>query len=555
MAPRKTPKTTGESSGQGSDIISDTSPRSINTVKTWTQVSDILQRELINCSDDSSGNEKEDISIKYKVVTQSEIHKIAARPRLLPYCDMIKWVLDHVDIPTRTIFNEQKVAVGTFRPEHIREMYKLSPTPRFTHNAEFLEVFKKKECEQYGKSLSDLIKDWYSHPAKFRADSNGIYSISALEPQFMYVAMMVCRLYGKEDTAHFFLPWVPLIHTVAEGFTFDWAKFLSDSLASRITEYREQKASGRTSSFFMSAYIMDVVCFLTPFPLMSWSWTPTNEQPIHEYHSKLWEDKAKEFVYEIFNWVVVPMHISIFGQPPPRISDKAAEDLSRVADWYIEREFSYIRVFGCSVPPYALPLFLPDKLVCREIARKTVLGGISKELKGVQKKVWPPFPIHIGTYSLLDFGHAKAEAATLSEMRLVGIEFKKHDPHKIVGNHLASCGLKRYEHEVSPHDEVFRGVKTYSEVLNWVRALQSGDMFDFYKFQEHRRSGLPKVLQGTVSKPPGSQQAEAEGPTGTGPDEQEAQGNTEKTKVLKQESEGPSHEERSPGADNPDRQT
>jgi hypothetical protein len=108
---------------------------------------------------------------------------------------------------------------------------------RFTHNAEFLEVFKRKECEKYGKSLSDLIKDWYSHPAKFRADSNGIYSISSLEPQFMYVAMMVCRLYGKEDITQFFLPWVPLIHTVAEGFTFDWAKLLCDSLARWITKY------------------------------------------------------------------------------------------------------------------------------------------------------------------------------------------------------------------------------------------------------------------------------------------------------------------------------
>jgi hypothetical protein len=138
MALRKTPKTTGESSSQGSDIISDTSPRSINTVKTWTQVSNILQRMMINCSDDSSGNEKEDISIKYKFVTQSEIHKIAARPRLLPYCDMIKWVLDHAYILTKTIFNEQKVAVGTFKPKHIWEMYKLSPMPRFTHNVEFL---------------------------------------------------------------------------------------------------------------------------------------------------------------------------------------------------------------------------------------------------------------------------------------------------------------------------------------------------------------------------------------------------------------------------------
>jgi hypothetical protein len=119
MALRKTPKTTGESLGQGSYIIFDTSPRSINTVKTWTQVSNVFQREMINCSDDSNDNEKEDIYTKYKFVTQSEIHKIAARPRLLLYCDMIKWALDHADILTRTIFNEKKVAIGTFRPEHI----------------------------------------------------------------------------------------------------------------------------------------------------------------------------------------------------------------------------------------------------------------------------------------------------------------------------------------------------------------------------------------------------------------------------------------------------
>jgi hypothetical protein len=93
-------------------------------------------------------------------------------------------------------------------------MYKLSPTPNLTHNARFLESFKKKECEQFGKRLSDLIKDWVLHPTKFRANTNGIYSISSLVPQFMYIEMMVCRLYGKEDTSHFFLPWVPLIHIV-----------------------------------------------------------------------------------------------------------------------------------------------------------------------------------------------------------------------------------------------------------------------------------------------------------------------------------------------------
>jgi hypothetical protein len=88
---------------------------------------------------------------------------------------------------------------------------------------------------------------------------------------------------------------------VAEGFSFNWAKILSDSLANRVTEYREQKASGRPSSFFMSTYIMDAICSMTPFPLMSWDWTPAQDRPVHEYHEKLWENKADSFIYEIFN--------------------------------------------------------------------------------------------------------------------------------------------------------------------------------------------------------------------------------------------------------------
>jgi hypothetical protein len=246
----------------------------------------------------------------------------------------------------------------------------------------------------------------------------------------------------------------------------------------------------------MSAYIMDAIYFMTPFPLMNWSWAPSNTEPIHVYHLKLWEDKAKEYIYKIFNWVMVPLRVTIFGQLPLRISDSVMTNLSNVAYWYIEAEFSYIRVFDTSVPPYALPLFLPDKLLCREIARQTVLGGISKEIKGVSKKVWSSFPIHIGAYSLLDFGHAKAEATVLEEMKLVDIEFKRHDPSKVVRNHLESCGLKRYEHKDSPHDEIFRGARSYSEVLSWIQALPPRDMADFLKFQEHQRSCLPQILQG-----------------------------------------------------------
>jgi hypothetical protein len=78
--------------------------------------------------------------------------------------------------------------------------------------------------------------------------------------------------------------------------------------------------------------------------------------------------------------------------------------------------------------------------------------------------------LSIGSFSLLDFGHYKVEVAGLEEIKLVNIEFKKHDPHRVMGNHMASCNLKKYEHEESPHDEIFRGVRSYQEVLSRVRA-------------------------------------------------------------------------------------
>jgi hypothetical protein len=100
------------------------------------------------------------------------------------------------------------------------------------------------------------------------------------------------------------------------------------------------------------------------------------------------------------------------------------------------------------------------------------------------------------TYSLLDFGHAKAKAKTLEDINLVHIKFKKHDPHRVVSNHLANCGLKRFEHKNSPHDDIFQGEKSYDEDLARIQALSPEERADVVRFQEHRQSCLPPVLRG-----------------------------------------------------------
>ena len=104
-------------------------------------------------------------------------------------------------------------------------------------------------------------------------------------------------------------------------------------------------------SFYMSAYIMDAIYFMTPFPLMNWSWSVFYPEPVHKYHSALWEEKDKDIFYDVCHFVIIPMQKLFFGCEPPRISDAVIESLKSVVHWFIEEIFSYIRVYGYSIPP------------------------------------------------------------------------------------------------------------------------------------------------------------------------------------------------------------
>jgi hypothetical protein len=89
MAPRKAAKANVEVTGQGSDIVSDTSPRSVDSIPNWSFVSYILQSELVDYSDDSNNNERDDLNTKYKIFIQSGMHRVSSKPRLFLYYDMV----------------------------------------------------------------------------------------------------------------------------------------------------------------------------------------------------------------------------------------------------------------------------------------------------------------------------------------------------------------------------------------------------------------------------------------------------------------------------------
>jgi hypothetical protein len=111
---------------------------------------------------------------------------------------MICWDLDRVDISTRIILNEQGAVIGSFRPEHIQVMYKLSPNYKHTFNAEFLAEFQRKECVEAGQTYPDMIRGWVRCEANFRVDAHGIYASASLNEYMVYAAMMLCRTFQEK---------------------------------------------------------------------------------------------------------------------------------------------------------------------------------------------------------------------------------------------------------------------------------------------------------------------------------------------------------------------
>jgi hypothetical protein len=79
MAPKKAPKKNEDT--QEGDIISDTNPHTIDSIKSLTQISKLLEYELENAHPDSE-NHCQDIA-------ESELHKIVACLRFVAYTNMI----------------------------------------------------------------------------------------------------------------------------------------------------------------------------------------------------------------------------------------------------------------------------------------------------------------------------------------------------------------------------------------------------------------------------------------------------------------------------------
>ena len=112
-------------------------------IATWEGMYNLLEQEnprvievtALAGSQSSSEASLEDLACSF-------LHWIVARPKILPYTDMVKWILDSAKIKNRQFKAHGQGLIGSFAAQDLKLMYHL-PEPQETYNKQFMEKFIK----------------------------------------------------------------------------------------------------------------------------------------------------------------------------------------------------------------------------------------------------------------------------------------------------------------------------------------------------------------------------------------------------------------------------
>lgn len=239
-------------------------------ISTWESMYRILEEEnprIMKVAAVAGSQRSSEASLEE--LACSFLHTIAARPKILPCTDMIKWILDNADMNNRQFKVHGHGLIGSFVAQDLKLMYHL-PEPQVTYNAQFVNKFAAENPD-----LSETTRDWSRKEESLKKDKNGMYNTSSLTSPYCFAAAMLCRLFGMLDINKFSSEWLPLIDVATNADIIDWTKILSDNLYTAVINYRSKRSLSQRiyPPFYLSAYVMDSICYVFKFPILGWKWT------------------------------------------------------------------------------------------------------------------------------------------------------------------------------------------------------------------------------------------------------------------------------------------
>ena len=105
---------------------------------------------------------------------------------------------------------------------------------------------------------------------------------------FQIIVILLSRVFRRKDGASFSNKWIPIIYQIITSRSMlKWGELISSNLDIQL------RKAWKDHQFFMSSYLMNVMCVNLEFPSLGWKWE-SSLPSIHVYYKMLWETKYKE---------------------------------------------------------------------------------------------------------------------------------------------------------------------------------------------------------------------------------------------------------------------
>ena len=102
-----------------------------------------------------------------------------------------------------------------------------------------------------------------------------------------------------------------------------------------------------------------------------------NQQLVIFWSTLVMKEK-KEYTHKQFTEMFFHPTIGLLSSiTEPRISEEIKRvlqmlDQVQIGDWYLYENYTEIRIFGCELPPYKLPKFIPMRIFSLEYIRQMI---------------------------------------------------------------------------------------------------------------------------------------------------------------------------------------
>ena len=115
-----------------------------------------------------------------------------------------------------------------------------------------------------------LLKGWWSK-GNFRSKPVTVeWKTSKFRKTVQIIVILLSKVFGRKGESTFPNKWIPIIYQIMTNrVTLNWGELISSNLDNQLKKVHKEH------QFYMSTYLMDVMCANIEFPSLEWKWEPS----------------------------------------------------------------------------------------------------------------------------------------------------------------------------------------------------------------------------------------------------------------------------------------